>query len=126
MCCHGHHHDSRIYPTYPPDEATAVSLTNREVMELLDPRTWPLTTPVPATTASSSSNGHNYPVYHHFRWDHCAAAGVPFEYEGKKANAGENKGAGGDETRRRRVKVGGERGGRGGEGDDRLRDTKQE
>ena len=77
-------------------------------------------------TASSSSNGLNYPVYHHFRWDHCAAAGVPFEYEGKKANAGENKGAGGDETRRRRVKVGGERGGRGGEGDDRLRDTKQE
>ena len=32
--CLGHHPDSRIYPSYPADEETAVGWTNREMLAL--------------------------------------------------------------------------------------------
>ena len=63
-CCTGHHPDSRIYPSYPANEETAVGWTNREMLALMDPQIGP---------------NFTYPVYHHFKWPHCAELGLPFD-----------------------------------------------
>ena len=65
-CCKGHHADSRIYTKFEvPTRANGeVGMTNEEMISLMDPRVGP---------------NLNYPVYHHFRWDHCASVGEPFD-----------------------------------------------
>ena len=65
-CCFGHHADSRMYTSFPrvDSDADEIGMTNEEMISLMDPRVGP---------------NLKYPVYHHFRWDHCASVGESFE-----------------------------------------------
>ena len=47
-------------------QGSRLGRTNAEVLDLIDPRRHPV------------SIDFEYPIYHHFDWDHCAALGVDF------------------------------------------------
>ena len=93
-CCGGHHKDGRIYASYPKSiPAYAPEVRRRKLMHHDDDG--PFGSDDGSEDASVGSVGppnqemlqmmnplvgpnFNYPVYHHFKWDHCAAVGQVF------------------------------------------------
>lgn len=59
-CCGGHFGSSQLYQRYPDKK---IGLTNAAMMDLVDPRTGPK---------------FDQPIYHHFLFPHCEAAGIHF------------------------------------------------
>lgn len=63
-CCLGHRADDQIYVDFPDGrDSHTIGITNRQALALVEPRIGP---------------NFDYPVYQHFRWDHCERVSTSF------------------------------------------------